>query len=284
MSAHVANSPRTREVPCGVSVEHGRAARTGDDLADDADRLVADQSELLVVDLLDATAVLVGPAAVVAQAGGGLGDIECLGDRARLACTISVRRKRARTVVERLDGGELGLVGLDGLGEGDEELAALVRRALGAPDGVVGLLGGLDGLVDCAMSAVIDATGNAPSAALASETSQIWPLRQCPATLGVHGPSCRCSGRSGEISRATTTSNDARPRASRRRPPAQTRRPVHVSRSKAVERAHNEQTSLDLSPGQRSSTTRERRALDVFTAPLGKESVAVAMLRFGSDS
>lgn len=78
-------------------------------------------------------AYLVGPATVVAEAVGRLGDVEAARERVGLA------------VVQGLDRGNLVRVGVDEVRKLLEELAALVPGDLLAPDGVERELSGVAG-------------------------------------------------------------------------------------------------------------------------------------------
>lgn len=88
----------------------------GNDLTDNTNRLVDGVGQLVRVDIDDLASVLVGPATVVSERGGGLHDIERSSDRVSLA------------VVEGFQGGEFVGVFLDQFGDLDEDLASFLAR------------------------------------------------------------------------------------------------------------------------------------------------------------
>lgn len=118
-------SPLTREVP-------------GDDLADDADGLVAGVDELRLSGLDGLALDLVRPAGVVAEAGDD-------------GLDVGLCPEEGLAVVEGLDGGKRVDVVLDELGEAGEELAAL-RTGHGEP------VDGLEGVV-CSLNCGVDVLG-----------------------------------------------------------------------------------------------------------------------------
>lgn len=119
--------------------EHEEGEVPGDDLTTDTDGLVAGEDDLVGGLLNDLAVDLVGPATVVAEASGGLGDVEAAGGTEGLA------------VVEGLKRGEDVGVTLNELGELDQELSALEAGGVEAPGGVVGLAGGVDGDIDVSL-------------------------------------------------------------------------------------------------------------------------------------
>ena len=120
--------------------EQGEVPR--DNLAADANGLLADVVEGVRGGVDGLALNLVGPTAVVAQAAGAHADVD-LGHVDGLA------------VVERLDGGEEVEVLLEQLREAVQQLAAVLRRLL-PPGALEGLAGGGDGDVDILLGGLLD--------------------------------------------------------------------------------------------------------------------------------
>lgn len=116
--------------------EHENGEVPGNDLSNNTDGLVSGVSHLRGVDVDDLSSVLVSETSVVPQASSSLGNIEPFGDREGLS------------VIQRLESRQLVEVGLDQLSELHQNLSSSSTGDVLSPDGLVGLLSGINSEVD----------------------------------------------------------------------------------------------------------------------------------------
>ena len=134
--AAAAGGERGGELPGG----HEQGEVPGDDLAGDSDGLFEGEREGVVGDGIDGAGDLGGEAAVVFEAGGGVGDVE-LGLDDGLAG------------VAGFELGEHGRFGADFFGDAEEDASALLGGGLRPTAFVEGVAGGFDGGSTSAMVA-----------------------------------------------------------------------------------------------------------------------------------